>query len=234
MQITDPRAVEYHKDGQFWLPAVTVDGRTKYLTMESAFSPEFTLTDNPELGYVYTGPIGAADVAEAYVNRMLAKEARDKETRMDDAMDALAKVLTAPKVSVLDGDEYLSDAYGDRVPMAQVPQDKGHRVSVCFRSILEVTVEFDPLTGEVFSMNPYVDTDNDDFALLTSVNGEDTFDSGWCKSIEGVASDIEMALSDRGIEVSEEDMDSVVKATWEAHGIASDIHDVSKAGWDTN
>jgi hypothetical protein len=26
----------------------------------------------------------------------------------------------------------------------------------------------------------------------------------------------------------------VVKATWEAYGIASDIHDVSKAGWDTN
>jgi hypothetical protein len=193
----NPVAVEYGTKGYF-LPAILVNTELKYLTMETIMSPEFTLTDNPELGYVCDRMEDAEDIAEAYVNRMLAKEAR-----MDDAMEVLA-------------------------------QDTGHRVSVCFRSILEVTVEFDPLTGEVFSLVPYVDTDNDDFALLTSVNGEDTDYTSWCKSVESVACDIEVALSDRGIEVSEDEMDCVVKATWEAYGIASDIHDVSKAGWDTN
>jgi hypothetical protein len=68
---TNPRAEEYDR---WWLAAVDTEEGTRYLTMETIFAPEFSLTDNPERAYSWGDPIDPKEVAEGYVARMNAQQ----------------------------------------------------------------------------------------------------------------------------------------------------------------
>jgi hypothetical protein len=202
----NPVAYEIGKTDTY-VPAILVDTEIKFLTMETIMAPEFTLTDNPQLGYSCGTYDEALDVAERYVNRRLAKEAR-----FDDAMGALAAVLTAPMVP----------APMDNAPLTPCAE-------VDFRFVIDIKVTYNPISGDIIDVGLNGGDDGaEDFAFTHSVNGQDTDSWDWDKSIESLADRlIGHMVDDETVDPDldpldvEELMDNVQGASWKAYEAAS-------------